>query len=181
MGGDTRSSVATLRAAERERQVLELRLRGAPFEDIAAQLGFSISGAFRAYQRALGRTPESPLALKRKEHQQRLDRIRTRLCAKFGATSSAKELAQLSREIVRVDDREAKLLGLDTQRRSYTFAETVELDGLKAEQQEQQQEKERMLDILRVMSSEERAVYLVLMTTAEARIKCSKDRNKTPP
>src|ERR1700693_5688723 len=108
MAGDTRSLAARVRTAERQRQGLELRLRGASFEDIAAQLKLTISGAFRAYQRALRLTPESPLTLKRKEQQQRLDRARTRLWPRFGSASNVKELAQLNREIVRLEQREAK-------------------------------------------------------------------------
>ena len=120
------------------------------------------------------------MTLKCKEQQQRLDRARTRLWATFGSASNVKELAQLNREIVRLEQREAKLFGLDTPQRSSTSQDAAELAQLKAEQLQQRQENEQMLALVRVMSNEERAAYLELMESAEARIKRSKGGNNTP-
>lgn len=53
LGGDRTTPAAKLRTAEREHQVVELRLRGLRWRPISEATGISIRGCYTAWQRAL--------------------------------------------------------------------------------------------------------------------------------
>jgi hypothetical protein len=79
MGGDTSSPAAKQRTAERDKQILEMRLRGATFEMIAGRLGMHPKGVSKAYYRELANIPKPERELLRKEHKERLEEREARL------------------------------------------------------------------------------------------------------
>jgi hypothetical protein len=65
-----------IRAAERQRQTLEVRKRGVSFEVIAEQLGYAgSSGAFKAVNLALKRTMQEAAKATRELHLRRIERL----------------------------------------------------------------------------------------------------------
>jgi hypothetical protein len=52
-GGDTRTPAAKLAAAQREEQIVALRLRHVPFAAIGRQLGISRIGAYKTFHKAI--------------------------------------------------------------------------------------------------------------------------------
>jgi len=78
-GGDHRSRSATFAARERERNVVELCLRGATFEQVGRQLNIERSTAYKAWQRVLKRLPTADVETLRKAQSERLQRMRRKL------------------------------------------------------------------------------------------------------
>jgi len=95
---------------ERERKVLELRIRGLPWEAIATQVGYASAGAaYNAYSRALIRTLREPADEIRTQELERLDRMMMRFLD--NAIRGDVPSAQI---VLRIMERRSKLLGLDT-------------------------------------------------------------------
>jgi hypothetical protein len=70
------SNARAVRAALREQQILEMRLAGRTFRQIADALGYkTVSGAYSALQRALARTIQEPADAVRRLEVERLDRM----------------------------------------------------------------------------------------------------------
>ncbi len=160
MAGDTRSRAARRLSAERQRQIFELRLRGVSLEDIARQFELTVSGVWRAYKRALGDSPESPVTLARQEQRERLGRIRARLWAKINVANDVKELVPLSREILHIEEREAKLLGLDVPAKAHLSPEVLELKRRVAEHDQQRTE---LRVLVEAMTPEDSELYLEII------------------
>jgi hypothetical protein len=129
MGGDTGSPAAKQRTAERDKQILELRLRGATFEMIAGRLGMHAKGVSKAYYRELANIPRPEREQLRKEHKERLERAWRVVWAKFEAATDSHEIAMLNREVARLEEREARLFGLDAPQKLDVYSSvTVDQD-----------------------------------------------------
>jgi len=112
--GEPRTSVRRLRAAEKQKRALEMRIEGAAYEEIRAELGYrSRSGAHKAVMSALRKMLREPADTVRELELQRLDRI-LRPMMQLAITGDA---AAVDR-VLKVMDRRAKLLGLDAPTKS---------------------------------------------------------------
>jgi hypothetical protein len=110
IGGDRHSRGVILRTRERERQALELWLRGTTYQQIACS-GIGImtaSGVAKAVKRALRAIPEKAAQEARQAMGERLQRMR------FKAWEAAKSnpVGALN-TLIKIEEREAKLFGLD--------------------------------------------------------------------
>lgn len=105
-----------LNAVEREQLALSLRLQGYDFERIAAECQYFSSGkpngsaAYKAYKRALARIPRQAVEEARQRMTLAYDNARRALWADF-ITGEPKAIEAW----LAMDEREAKLFGLDTQ------------------------------------------------------------------
>ena len=109
-GGDRSSRPAQLRARENEQKALALWLKGATFEQVAAA-GFGIttaSGAWRAVRRALVRIPKKEADEAREAQLARLQALRLLLW-----NHAASDPIKAAEALIRLEAREARLLGLD--------------------------------------------------------------------
>jgi hypothetical protein len=108
-GGQSRTSQFGLKAAERARQALELRMAGITFPEIARALGYAdASGAHRAVWRALDRLVREPAdELRALQHA----RIEAAIRAIWPRVLRGDDRAILS--LTRLLTREARLMGLD--------------------------------------------------------------------
>lgn len=110
--GDLRHQPKTQRdynAAIREQQVLQLRTQGMEFDAIARQVGYTDRGAaYKAYKRALARIPK-PQA--EEEIQNQLMRLNAAIKALWTKIQAGDTWA--IEKMVALEDRRAKLLGLD--------------------------------------------------------------------
>lgn len=107
-GGDHRSLTARVRSRENEKKVLELCLRGATGAQAADAIGLSESGVSRALHRALKRIGQPEAEQVRFRMVEELQRLRF----------EAWQLMTTDRNLgiqraVQIQEREAKLLGLD--------------------------------------------------------------------
>lgn len=112
----SRSAARALLARSREQQGLELRLGGASYVQIAESLGMTPGGAYKAVDRALARqaaqTEEKADKLRRLELA-RLERLHLGLWQKAKAGDE-----KAVREVLRIAERRARLLGLDAPKRN---------------------------------------------------------------
>lgn len=96
-------------AAMREQQVLQFRIDGLEFEEIAKRTGYQDkSGAYKAYKRAISRIPKPQAEEEIQNQLMRLNRAVKALKTKIetGDTWAIEKL-------IAIEDRRAKLLGLD--------------------------------------------------------------------
>jgi len=141
-GGNRRSREAIVAAHERERQVLQLFLRGLTWVEIARQIGLTgESGARAAFDRAVKRIPAKDVELLRKLQSERLNDARRRVYSELagrqeqlpdpehpGLTKTItvrptiEEVYAGVDRIVRIEIREAKLYGLDAPKKSEVMA-----------------------------------------------------------
>lgn len=106
---ESKTSQRRLRAAERQRQALELRKAGVSFEEIARTLGYAgPSSSYRAIMSALKRTLQEPADEVRKLELVRLDRAQ-RVAWERMLQGDLEALAK----VIKVMERRARLLGLD--------------------------------------------------------------------
>lgn len=97
-------------AFDKQRQALELRKRGMSYADIAGQVGYrSASGAHQAVQRALQKTIHEAAADLREIEVERLDALQDAVWDR--AMEGDKDAVD---RVLRVMERRAKLLGLDS-------------------------------------------------------------------
>src|SRR5690349_5220931 len=75
-GGNRMSSAAQVKARERERRSIELRLAGETYAVIAQELGVTEMGAQRSYMRAIARIPKKEADAARTESLERLNQAR---------------------------------------------------------------------------------------------------------
>jgi hypothetical protein len=74
--GKSRDAQNDLNVAQREKLVLDLRLQGYEFAEIAKMAGYSnASGAWKAWQRAIARIPAASAEQERKLQSMRLDEL----------------------------------------------------------------------------------------------------------
>ncbi len=105
------ATIRHLKAAERHKQALQLRIAGATLSQIADKLGYASTGAAaNAIRQQLDKIPrahaEEYLALE----LQRLDQLQTVASAKLGDTEQSLGAIHA---ILKIMERRAKLLGLD--------------------------------------------------------------------
>lgn len=125
---------AVLQALERERQVLQLFARGLSWVEIAKQLGFADeSGARRAFERSAKRFPKKDVELATNLSKERLNNARRQVYTELAGRQepdpehpgqmrtvrlSPDEVFRGVDRIVRIEEREAALLGLDAPKQS---------------------------------------------------------------
>jgi hypothetical protein len=109
-GGDRHSRGAILRTRERERQALELWLRGTTCQQIAeAGIGImTASGVAKAVKRTLRAIPQKAAEEARQAMVERLQRMRF----KAWEAAKANPVGALN-TLIKIEEREAKLFGLD--------------------------------------------------------------------
>ena len=115
-----------MQAEDISQQALDLRLKGWSYPQIARHIGYTTEGARKAVQRGLAehRTESAELAEEVREHEAaRLDRMLQTLerIVEGAADDDDKRFAALDR-LLKIQDRRAKLLGLDLQRLEVTGA-----------------------------------------------------------
>lgn len=109
--GESKSSPRRIRAAERHRQALALRLNGESFARIATLLGYKdSSGAYLAVEAALKRVPAAEAASYRKLNIERLNEMRLEARVLEGSKRIEYE--------IKIQEREARYLGLDAPSRT---------------------------------------------------------------
>jgi hypothetical protein len=113
LGGDRTTPAAKLRTAEREHQVVELRLRGLRWRPISEATGISIRGCYTAWQRALDhiRLPGAEEAKKQLLEAARL--LESNLWTDYSKASEPTARAAIGNAILRCQERQSKLLGCD--------------------------------------------------------------------
>jgi hypothetical protein len=141
-GGNRRSREAIVAAHERERQVLQLFLRGLTWVEIARQIGLTgESGARAAFDRAVKRVPAKDVELLRKLQSERLNDARRRVYSELAGRQeevpdpehpgqmktitvrpTIEEVYAGVDRIMKIETREANLYGLDAPRKSEVMA-----------------------------------------------------------
>lgn len=112
-------------AQKRERDALELRLKGYTYAQISELMDISVEGARQAVIRAMAeiRTDKAETAQEvREQESARLDRMLRTLERMAEATEDASTLLAIQDRLIKVQDRRARLLGLDLQRLEVTGA-----------------------------------------------------------
>jgi hypothetical protein len=155
-GGNHKTPQARQLAAERARRVLELRLKGAQFEDIGRQLGISTQAAFKHYKRELRRIPEPVAAEVRKAMLERMDRL---LLEAFGLLADPKNRNrdETIRTILKIQERVARILGTDA---------PTKVDMTNHEDPEAVARRERQLEMLDKLAPEQQRELLRLIREA---------------
>ena len=93
----------------RDARVLELRIAGLTFQEIADAVDFASAGAaHNAYRRAMQRTIQEPADELRKQMGMRLDRMQSQVWAR--AQTGDEDAIAIC---LKIEDRRAKLFGLD--------------------------------------------------------------------
>lgn len=121
--------VPTAEDVERETKVLQLRIAGASFDQIAKTIGYADrAGAHKAYQRAMSRVYAEPAAELREIAAARLDAMLTAVWRQ----AAAGDLKAVDC-VLRIETRRAKLLGLDApQQIDAGVTVRYEVDGVPA-------------------------------------------------
>jgi hypothetical protein len=123
-GGNRSSPEVRLAAAEHQRQVVLLRIRGIPFEAIGKQLDMTKQAAHALYKKALKLTPKADVEEMRKLEAERIADLRQRLWARLAGRPDAndpsktipptnEELVALVGQVIRLARHEAMVFGLD--------------------------------------------------------------------
>lgn len=108
-GGKNPQQPKDYNIAKREQQVMELRLAGLEFDEIARRCGYTnASGAWKAWKRVLSRLPVTETNRLREESNQRLN---VALAAVWKKVQQG-DLGTIDR-LVAIEERRAKLMGLD--------------------------------------------------------------------
>ena len=161
-GGDRVSPVSQRRTSEREAQILELRLRKIPFEKIGQTLGMSKSAACKAYYRALHRIPLRHAKEIVTEELETLDRMESRLWREIEKPDvEVRSICALAQRLLGIQQRRAKLLGLDAPQQLDVSVLKPEIDNASSLRMEQQrlerltpEDKRTLLLLLAKMSAE---------------------------
>jgi hypothetical protein len=113
-GGDTRTPQAKQQIAQREEQIVQLRLRRIPFSAIARTVGVNKSQAVRGFYRALRRNTDQDI---QSHHRQELADLEMEQAKYWSIIDAHKDnwKAQIAalRSLNMVHIRRARLLGLD--------------------------------------------------------------------
>ncbi len=171
-GGDHSSRAATLAARERERNVVELCLRGATFEQIGRQLNMDRSTAYKAWDRALKRLPKADVEALRKAQSERLQRMRGKVWTEIAGRADPRDptkvvapspelLNDLIGTALRIEAREAALHGLDAPAKQQVLAATATFS-----QPISDEELDRQLARL---TEEERETFMMLLQKLQGR------------
>ena len=143
-GGNRLSREAIIQARERERQALQLFLRGLTWAEIGRQLGMTDKGAIQAFNRGFKRLPAKDVEKLRILQSERLNDARRRVYTELAGrqeqvpdpANPGQMKAVMTRptveevyagvdRIVRIESREANLYGLDAPKRSEVAAAVV--------------------------------------------------------
>jgi hypothetical protein len=128
---------------EKERQVLELRIANARWEDIATIVGYASAGAaYNAYARALKRTLQEPSDEIRQQERERLDRLGNAVYRQ-----AIQGDVRAIQTMLKIMERRAKLLGLDSPIKQQVEVTTYEGGS------ELDREIQRLVDLLATDSS----------------------------
>ena len=170
-GGNRMSREAIVQARERERQVVQLFIRGGTWLEIARQLGFSgESGARMAFNRALKRIPPADVQLMRKLEGERITDMRRRIWSELAGRAdpqdptkttrpNVEQIAILIDRAIKVGRHESLLFGMDAP----TKADIVSRVAGQAISDEE-------LDAgLARLTEEEREQFMVLLAKLEGR------------
>jgi hypothetical protein len=113
-GGDKRTPTAKADIAQREQQIVALRLRGVPFQDIGSAVGITRQSAHRAFHKALRRNTDRDLQVHHLSENAKLDMEEANIWRVMDAHKDDPKV-QLAGEdrLLRIHIRRAKLLGLD--------------------------------------------------------------------
>jgi hypothetical protein len=162
VGGDRVSPVAQKITSEREAQILELRLRKISFEKIGQTVGLTKSATYKAYRRALHRVPVRYAKDIIVEELESLDRFESRLWREMEKPGiDVKIVCNLVGQALRVQQRRAKLLGLDApQQMDVRVLKQVSEDSEHADGKQQQ--------MLERLSSEDKRDLLALISKLSA-------------
>jgi hypothetical protein len=178
-GGDHSSRAAIVAARERERQVVQLVIRGLAWGEIARQLGMGDeSTARKAFNRAIKRFPPADVELLRKLLSERLNDARRRLYSELAGRETevpdpanpgqmkrvtvrphVSELGILVGRLLNVEQHEADLYGLYAPKRSDVAAVVVGQTRSDAEIDTQ----------LARLTPEERDTFMMLVLKMEGR------------
>jgi hypothetical protein len=150
-------------AAERQRQVMQLRIRGITFEAIGRQLGCSRIIAFKVYRKALRAIPKADVDEYRKLEAERIADLRQRIWSELAGRPDPNDptktirpdpatIADLTRTAIRLSRHEAILFGMDEPSRAQVVSHfsnqpisDEELDAGLARLTEEEQETFMML------------------------------------
>lgn len=100
--------------AVRSKRVLQMKLAGATYPEIAEAMGISLSTAHGDVQRALKDIPRDEAAQMRQEESLSLDRMKRELWAEaMDRDVSIIQRLPLFDRLLKLSDRRAKLLGID--------------------------------------------------------------------
>ena len=159
-------------ARERERNVVELCLRGATFEQIGRQLNMDRSTAYKAWDRALKRLPKADVEALRKAQSERLQRMRGKVWTEIAGRADPRDptkvvapspelLNDLIGTALRIEAREAALHGLDAPAKQQVLAATATFS-----QPISDEELDRQLARL---TEEERETFMMLLQKLQGR------------
>lgn len=115
---------ARIAAAEHQRQVVLMRIRGVPYEAIGRQLGISKVAAFKLCQKALNTTPKANIEEMRKLEAERIADLRQRVWTDLAGKPDPNDpsrtirptgetLATLVNAAVRLSRHESMVFGMD--------------------------------------------------------------------
>lgn len=111
-------------SAERQRQVILLRIRGIAFDAIGKQIGITKQSAYALYKKALKLVPKADVEELRKLEAERIADIRQRLWGRLAGRPDPKdptktlqptteEMVALMGQAIRLSRHEAMLFGMD--------------------------------------------------------------------
>jgi hypothetical protein len=113
LGGDRTTPAAKLRTAEREHQVVELRLRGLRWRPISEATGISIRGCHAAWQHALDHIRRPGVEEAKKQLLEAVRLLESNLWTDYAKASEPTARAAIGNAILRCQERQSKLLGCD--------------------------------------------------------------------
>jgi hypothetical protein len=155
---------------DREAQILELRLRKISFDKIGQTVGMTKSATCKAYRRALGRVSVRYAKEIVTEELETLDRMESRLWREIEKPGvEVKIVCALVGQALRLQQRRAKLLGLDA-------PQQIDVSVLKPATDENEHaadEEQQMLDRL---SAEDKRDFLALLSKMSGRGSIGRER-----
>lgn len=113
-GPESESSKRKIKALERERDALEMRIGGASARAISEQLGITERGVRKAIRRAMDRIKDEIKGNAEDLHDLQLERLDKMLLAVW--SDAIKGSYGAVDRVLRIEDQRAKLLGLDAPR-----------------------------------------------------------------
>jgi hypothetical protein len=165
-GGDRSSRSAQVQARENEQRALALWLKGATFGQISTA-GFGIttpSGAWRAVYRALQRIPKAAADQARQAQLARLQELRLLLW-----NQTRKDPIRAAEALIKLEAREARLLGLDE----------PEVLNIETEADWERKLRQEQLKWFRLMTQQERDEYRNLFERLEERARSLENARPT--
>lgn len=108
---ESATSARKVKATDREVTIMQLRIGGARYEQIAERLGIAPSTVGRALKRAMGRWQDQATELAGEMVWLQLERL-DRLLVALWKDASSGNVGAIDR-VLKIEERRAKLLGLD--------------------------------------------------------------------